>query len=212
MNYRVIAKASALFLGGIILIGMCGCIFYSFRIRWQAQACLDALQKLHVGTSTMEDARKVLAPFHRFEKDGTTSISGKEYPIHTYSIDNKGFHLLGIFSPTRFGTGLIFRNGIVIDKGAGFTQENRIPKVSYIVRTRETVPGLMQNFSLESNPSGMIVGVWDPSSKLDVFLDTRASEADRKAAYNYNLGCFTSIFGCRGVYQILPGVEHYGAK
>jgi hypothetical protein len=205
-NFRAIAKVGTPLLGVVALIGIAGCVLYTFQIRWQAESCLNAIRQLHVGSSTQEDARKALEPFHRFETDGVAHFykdrSRFDYPTYTYRIENRGFHLLAIFNPAMFGAGVIFRDGIVISKGAGFMQEP-----FHMVNTRETVPGLMQNSSLDSNPTGMIVGRWDPPLKLNVDLDTRASEADRKAAFEYNLGCFTSILGCRSFHKILPGVK-----
>ena len=53
----------------------------------------------------------------------------------------------------------------------------------------------------------MLTGVYDPPVKMEVFLDTRASGMDRKTAYAYNLGCFTTLTGCKSVYEILLTVR-----
>jgi hypothetical protein len=200
-------KPAAILVGSVALIGIFGCILYSFYIRWQAEACLNAIRQLHVGSSTMEDARKLFAPFQRYETDGTADIAGKEYPTHTYLIGNTGVHLLGIFHKAGLGAGVTFRDGVVISKGAGFFQEP-----FYSVHARESIVGLSPDPSVDETASGMIEDGEDSSPTMRVLLDTRASEKDRKAAFDYNLGCFTSLIGCRSVYEILPGVKHLDGR
>jgi hypothetical protein len=207
MNVRALIKASSLILGAAALIGASGCVAYSYLMQWQAESCLKTILQLDVGSSTQVDALKAMKPFRRFEIVGTASFGGGNHPNYAYWITNNGFHLLGIFYPSRFSANLIFRDGIVVWRSAAFVQEPY-----HVVGTRETITGLLQDISLNENPTGMMVSVWDPPSRMDVDLDARASEADRKAAYDYNLGCFTSVFGCRSVYKILPGVKKPDAK
>jgi hypothetical protein len=206
MNFRSISKAGTV-LVGTALIAISGCVLYSFYVRSQAERCLKAVQQLHLGSSTEADAGKALGAFGRFERDGTAMILGKDYPLHTYRFKNNGFHLLGVFHPALFQASLTFKNGVLIERSASFFQEPY-----HTVITRESMAGLLQNASLDENPSGMIAGVYDPPAKMDVFLDTRASDTDRKAAYEYNLGCFTSLSGCRTVYEILPTVKQGATK
>lgn len=206
MSFRVFIRTGVVLLG-VALIGVTGCISYSCYIRWQAERCLKAVQQLQVGSSTDEDVRKVLEPFRRFERDGTAMIYGRDYPLRTYLFKNNGFHLLGIFHPTLFQASLTFRNGVVIERGVSFYQEPH-----HSVGTRESITGLLQNTSLDESSSGILVGVYDPPQKMDVFLDTRASDTARKTAYEYNLACFTSLSGCRSVYEILPSVKQQAAK
>ncbi len=201
MNLRSISKAGTVLVGAA-LIAISGCILNSFYVRWQAEKCLEAARQLRLGSSTEEDARKALGAFGRFERDGTAMIQGKDYPLHTYQFKNNGFHLLGVFHPALFQASLTFKDRILIERSASFFQEPY-----HTVNTRESMAGLLQNASLDESPSGMIAGVYDPPAKMDVFLDTRASDTDRKAAYEYNLGCFTSLSGCRTVYEILPAVK-----
>ncbi len=223
MNVRVIVKVGTILLGVIALIGIGGCVCNSFRVRWQAEACLNLIRLLHVGSSTMEDANMLLKPFNRIEKDGTASIYGKpyqaysytthSYAVHSYLIENKGLHLLGIFPRTHFEITLFFGDGLLVGKGASFAQDRYMPKAAtYSADSLETIPGLMSDVPLAENPSGMILRSSGTPFRLEVLLDARASEADRKAAFDFDLGCFTSVFGCRSVYEILPGVEHHGAK
>ena len=206
MAFRVLIKSGTILLVAA-LIAISGCVLYSYRVRWQAEKCLQAMQQLSVGSSTADDARKLLEPFHGYEADGTAMINGKTYPTQTYRFENKGIHLLWIFHPARFQTGVTFRNGIVIERGAGFLME---PFQS--VGTREGVTGLLQNASLDESASGMLTWIYDPPVKMEVFLDTRASGTDRNTAYAYNLGCFTTLTGCKSVYEILPTVRQQAAK
>jgi len=154
------------------------------------------------GSSSLAEADKLLQPFRGFEVDGTATIFGADYPLHTYQFKNNGMHLLGIYRPTLFQAGLTFRDGIVIERSAGLFQEP-----DYSVGTRESLAGLLQNTSLDESASGMIAGVYDPPTRMDVFLDTRASKTTLKDAYDYNLSCFTSLKGCRNVYDMLPGMR-----
>ncbi len=206
MNFRTIIKAGTMLLG-VALIGISGCVAYSFYVRWQAEKCLETMRQLHLGSSTEEDARNVLQPFSRFKSDGTAMIHGRDYPLRTYLFRNKGLHLLGIFHPALFQAGLTFRDGVLIERSASFFQEPY-----HAVNTRESIAGLLQNASLNESASGMIAGVYDPPAKMDVFLDTRASDNLRKTAYEYNLACFTSLTGCSSVYEILPTVKQQAMK
>lgn len=206
MNLRAIFKVGTA-LAGVALIAISGCVLYSFYVRWQAEKCLEAVQQFHLGSSTEKDAHQALGAFGRFEKDGTAMILGKDYPLHTYQFKNNGFHLLGVFHPALFQASLTFKDGVLIERSASFFQEPY-----HQVITRESIAGLLQNASLDESPSGMIAGVYDPPAKMDVFLDTRASDTDRKAAFEYNLGCFTSLTGCKSVYEILPTVKQQAMK
>jgi hypothetical protein len=182
-------------------------VLYSFYIRWQAEKCLAVMRGLNVGSTTKQEAHEALRAFHGFETDGTATIDRKDYPTYTYRFDNTGFHPLRLFHPTRFGMGLTFRDGVIIEKGAGFLQEP-----FHTANTQESLPGLLHNSSLEESTSGMIVGIYDPPVRMEVLLDTRASETSRKEAYEYNLACFTSLRGCESVYEILPNVKQKNAK
>ena len=206
MKLRTIARTSVA-LVGVALLVVSGCVLYSFYIRWQAEKCLDAMRGLNVGSATQQEVHEALRAFHGFETDGTATIHGKEYPTYTYRFDNTGFHLLRVFHPARFGMGFTFRDGVVIEKGAGFLQEP-----FHTANTQESLPGLLHNSSLEESASGMTVGIYDPPVRMEVLLDTRASETSRKEAYDYNLACFTSLRGCESIYEILPYVKQKSAK
>ena len=206
MSLQSIIKTGAI-LVGVALVVISGCFLYTFYVRLQAEKCLQTMQQLRVGSSTREETQKILGRFRGFEVDGTAVINGEKYSSQTYRFENKGLHLLGIFHPARFQTGVIFRDGVVIVKSAGFLTEP-----FQTVGTRESVTGLLQNVSLNESPSGILVGLYDPPKKMDIFLDTRASASTRKMAYGYNLACFTSLSGCRSVYEILPSVKQQATK
>jgi len=140
--------------------------------------------------------------------DGTSREFGSDYSLHTYQINNSGNHLLGIFKPTYFQIGLTYRpDGVVIEMSASLSQ---MPYRSVV--TIESIIRSEHIQALHDSTSGVIVNVFDPPLKMNVSLNPRASDADRKAAFDFNLGCFTSVFGCRSVYKILPGVEHHEAR
>jgi hypothetical protein len=140
--------------------------------------------------------------------DGTAREFGSDYPLHTYLFKNSGNHLLGLFKPTYFQVGLTSRpDGVVIEMSASLFQA---PYPSVV--TRESIIESEHIQALRDSASGMIVSVFDPPLKMNISLNPRVSDAVRKSAYDYNLGCFTSVFGCRSVYKILPGVEHREAK
>lgn len=206
MNVRTIIKTSASVLG-LLLISLSACISYSFYVSRKAEKCLTALQQLRLGSSTEEEALQALQPFQRFEVAGTATIDGKDYSRRVYLFKNDGLHLLGIFHPALFQVSLTFRDRVVFERSASFYQEP-----SHEVITRESIAGLSQNPNLAEYSSGMMVGVYDPPVRMDIFLDTRASAADRKAAYQFNLACFSSLHGCSSVYEILPGVKQQHAK
>jgi hypothetical protein len=201
MINRNIFKAGAIVLCAI-LMGISGCVLRSLWVRWQSQKCLDTVRRFQVGLTTEQDAENKMTPFREFEVDGKTTVNGKDYLTRTYRFQNSGFHLLRIFHPSIFQTGLIFGDGVVVEKGAGFLTEPFLA-----VNTRESITGFLQNSSLDANDSGVLVGIYEPPVKMDVFLDTRAAKTKQKAAFGYNLSCFTTPLGCKNIYEILPEVK-----
>jgi len=208
----LVAKLSAIVAGLTALMLICVCVSLSFWVRLQAEECLHALQQIKVGESKEADVRKILEPFAKYEKEGTASILGKDYPLRAYWIENKGPHLIGVFSPARFGAGVIFRDGVVVDKGAGFTQYDRLSRVDYFVHTRESVPGFMHKESLDESPTGVAIDKWEPPLQLGVFIDTRASRNANEAAFDFDLRCFTTFLGCRNLHEILPRMNEQMVK
>jgi hypothetical protein len=206
MLLRALIKIGLLLLV-IALLGISGCVLYSFHARRQAQKCLELVRQLDVGSSTAAEAATALKAFRKFETDGTAMIGGQSYPIRTYRIENSGFHLPWILHRARFQTGLTFRDGVLVARGVGFVQEPFL-----LVSTRESVAGLLPNPSRDEASSGMTVGVYDPPLKMDVVLDSHASAAAHKAAYQYNLACFTSLRACQSVYEILPTIKQQGLR
>jgi hypothetical protein len=191
-----------------IAVWISACVFYSYYVRWEADRCLQIFSQFRTGSTTIEEASKALGPFGRYEVDGTAREFGSDYSLHTYLFKNSGNHLLGLFKPTYFQVGLTFRSdGVVIERSASLFQA---PYRSVV--TLESIVESEHIQALHDSASGMIVSVFDPPLKMSVLLNPRASDAVRKSAYDYNLGCFTSVFGCRSVYKMLPGVEHYGTK
>lgn len=206
MTFRTTVRLGILLLG-IALVAVSGCVLYSFHIRWEAAKFLRVMQQLRVGSATREEARIALEPFHKYEIGGTAMINGKTYRTQIYRFENTGVHLLGIFHPSRFQGGVTFGDGIVIEKGCGFLTE---PFRS--VTTREWATRLIKDSALDDSQSGMLVGVYDPPVRMAVSLDARASDADRSAAYEYSLDCFTSLTGCQSVYEILPAVKQQATR
>jgi hypothetical protein len=183
-------------------------VLYSYYIRWEAERCLRTFSQFRPGSTTIEEATKALQPFKRFEVDGTAMDYGRDYPLRTYQFMNRGHHLLGLFHPTFFQVGLTFRqDGRVLEMSAGLLQEP-----FHSVSTIESLPLSEHLQTLRESASGMVVVVYDPPLRMRVEITPRASAELRKAAYSYNLSCFTALQGCQNVYKMLPTVKQYAAK
>jgi hypothetical protein len=202
MSYRLIGKLALLLSIGAGLVAAASFAICSFRVRWEAERCLNAAMRLHVGLSKLNDARKIMEPFRQFETDRAAMIDGRSCQYFTYRLENRGPHLLGLHRPTQFAASLVFCGQNLVERDASFIDQG-----SLIVGTKETIIGFRKTTYPAESPSGMFVGVYDPPSRMDVFLDTRASESDRESAYAYNLGCFTAILSCQSVHQVLPRVK-----
>lgn len=207
MNIRRIIKFGVIALCIGAIIGACGCVFHSFQVRGEAEACLSAIRQIRVGSSTVKNADDALQSFREYKKDETQLIDGGPYLIYSYRFENKGSHLLGILHPTGFKASLVFHDGLVVARGAGFIQDP-----FQMVDTHESIIGLFHNQSLDESASGVFVNGSDPSYRTEVFINSRASEADHRTAFDYNLSCFTSVIGCRSLDEILPGAKQMETK
>lgn len=207
MKIRGIIKLGAIALCIGAIIGACGCVFRSFQVRGEAEACLSAIRQIRVGSSTVKNADEVLQSLRKYEKDETQLIDGGKYLTYSYRFENKGAHLLGIIHPTGFEASLVFHDGVVVARGAGFIQDP-----FHMVNSHESTAGLFHNQLLDQSTVGVFVDETDPPYRIEVFINSRASETDRKAAFDYNLSCFTSVIGCRSLDQILPGAKQMKTK
>jgi len=190
-----------------VVVGACGCVFHSFHVRREAEACLSAIRQIRVGSSTVESADDALQPLRKYEKSETQQIDGERYLTYSYRFENNGLHLLGLFRPTGFEASLVVHDGLVVARGAGFIQDP-----FQMVNSHESIIGLFRNQLLDQSTSGVHVDGTDPPYRTEVFINSRASEADRKAAFDYNLSCFTSVTGCRSLDEILPGAKQMKTK
>ncbi len=207
MSQQARITFSGVVLGIVFVIGVLASTLYTFHVRGQAEACLDSIKQIQVGTSTSQGVDKSMEPFRPFQTIGTVIFAGKSCTTYSYLIRNSGTHLLGILHTAALGATVTFRDGIVIKKSVYFF---RGP--FYQVTSTETIRGVSRDQSLDQKPLGVDVWETDPLVKLDVFLDTRASEVDRNSAFDYNLGCFTSFTDCATVYRILPGAKRLETK
>ena len=177
-----------------------GCVGYTRYLRFCAQYCLEKVGRLQIGTTTLQDAERALWPLRRFESLGNFNTHRGELPYYTYLFKNSGLHLLGVYQPTLFQIGLIYRNGILVEKIVSLSQGS--PNVT--ASTRESEVGFLQNAALDRARSGIVVGIYSPPSRMQIIFDERASERDRRDAFRYDLGCFTAVLGCRTVHRLLP--------
>lgn len=200
MTHNVVRYA-VMSIMAILFACLFSCVLYTFYIQWRTTQFLGVVQGIRVGQTTQLEARKLLSPFRTNETDGVTKILGNDFETYSFQFENSGLHLLGLFRASRFGGGVTFRSGIVVAKGAGLTQ---YPCCS--VGTEETIDGLRPYLWREKNSSGFHVDMQEPPEVMQVFLETHTSEKNREVAYKYNLGCITSLGGCRSVHEILPGV------
>lgn len=198
MKTKIVKVALIVFVGLGLASGA-----YSYYMRQQAESCLSVIKSLRLGSECLSESREKLARFKKFETQGVTNINGKNYQTWVYRFENRPSTFWGIFRPARFETGMTFDSAALVAVGAGMAQRD-----SLMVGTQETIFGLLGNKALDDNGRGMIIGLYDPPSRMNVILDSRASEKNRELAFSYKFHCFTSILGCRDGREILPQITN----
>jgi hypothetical protein len=176
-------------------IGVGGSILQSTHVRRQAELFLSKAQQLNVGSSSYEQVLNALQQFQRYQYlSGPCSSMQCELEYH---FDNTGVRVLRLVPPTGFYFSFDFHNGLLTGKKAVLGQD-----VCCVALVRETRfdPGERAGIpAYELIPNGA-------PYKVLVKLDTRATDEERRIAYQFNLGCLTTVGGCKDAHELLPSV------
>jgi hypothetical protein len=199
-NRKLVNVCVAIF--SIAVIVCVVCYIQAYNVRALAQECLNDTQRLRLGSSSRPEVERTFAKFSKFRRDGLLSTKKNDFPTREYLIINRGMHLSNFLRSSGFYVSLTFDHDILIMKGAGFAEG-----ISPSVSTRAWSIRAVQESGLDRSPRKLIVRERGPGQRIDVELDDQTSEADQGAAFDYNLGCFTSLLGCRTVYDVLPGLH-----
>jgi hypothetical protein len=178
-------------------------VIRAYWIRSEAEGCLVSIQKIKVGSSTIHDVQVLMGPYRKSEDERTVTFHGKVYTTHQYQFISNGPLLIGLFHPAMFTAGFDVENEVVISKNVGFGEE----PYRQVSTSESMTEGFMHDTNLDGQASWIFVALYDPPVKMHVGLDERASDADRQAAFDYDLGCFTKLWGCWSVHDILPAVK-----
>lgn len=206
---RLNGKKVALGVTSVAMMWASACVLCSYHIRWEAEECSRIFGTFRTGTTTIEEATRAMNRFSRFrEMDGAGTSFGDQYSIQSYVIKNDGRHLLGLFDPTYFQVTLSYdQDGFIREMSASLSQ---MPFRA--AATSESIVYFQRLESLRNNSSGISVDIFDPPVKMFVFLSPQAPNEIRKAAYGYDLSCFTAVHRCQTIYRLLPTVRHYITK
>ncbi len=177
------------------IIAVCGSILQSIHVRSEAEALLERSRHLDVGSSSYEQVVSTLRPFHRYQSSNESCSSG-DCELE-YRFDNTGMRTLRLVPPTSFYFSFGFHNGLLTSKKAILGQG-----ICCVARVREVKfnPG-----EGDGNPGYNLIPNGAPYKVL-INLDTRATEEEKRIAYQFNLDCLTAVGGCKDAHQLLPGV------
>jgi hypothetical protein len=176
----------------------------AYQQRERASECLLIIQQIKVGSSAERDVQSALAAFRKYEKAEAQPSTGGDYHSYAYWFDNDSFRIPLVSSYQRFACVVMYHNGIVFDKSVGYIRRNPFTNRLTWIGSRETVLGFRQDSALDHSSNGVKV---TRDSKVLIDIDTRAPAPMRKAAFDYNLGCLTSLFGCQNAEAILPDIK-----
>lgn len=179
----------------IAVVAIVGSILQSINVQRKAERFLAKANQLTVGSSTYGQTVNMLQEFHSYE-----ASYGPCSPVKCeleYRFDNIGVRALKITPPTGFYFSLEFRDGLLVGKRAVLGQG--ICCVALVQEVKFSPAKSIQTPSYELIPNGA-------PYKVIVKLDTRATAEERNAAYEFNLGCLTTLGGCKDAHQLLPSV------
>lgn len=236
MASRKFSFAIAIFLG-LTFIFVTVCIAYSFHVRSQAESCLEAISKLHVGSSTQEEAHRTM---QRWIEPGVVTYTGEPlaigpgpHPCDCLVFENSGFYLLGVFHSAELYVHLVYENGVLAEKSVGYQQDEpraymgtveAIPGFRGWPRLDPNVPariedeGRLRNGRVlvthpvpgsNSGPAGFR---YAPAGGTYVLLSPNASDELRRAVFAFNLACFTTVRGCGNPEEILRSSKELPIK
>jgi hypothetical protein len=212
MNRRVAGiVALALAIGAVlawaILFGI------NLRERSQAQSLIAAVNSMHVGTSTLEEVRPMLARFHTYVAEPWVA---KQYSAET------GLHVgFGDQFMAKMGDRFYFLRYIGLSPWTAnaeiYFSNDRICelRVALLLETKK-VEGHRLGFFLSTRQSSVtderfvITGGHVTGGSRYVFyrvetitLPADATPAERAHAFGYDLSCVAELGGCRDLTRIL---------
>jgi hypothetical protein len=185
----------------------------SLRERSQAQSLIAAVNSMHVGTSTLEEVRPMVARSHAYALDPSIA---KYHSADTIIYLVAGNQFMG-----RIGDRFYFLRYIGLSPWAVnaeiYSRNNRICELSVKLSLEtQKVEGNRVGFMLSTQQSSnvgerfIISGGHLTSSSRYVFyrvksitLPADATPAERAHAFGYNLSCVAKLGGCRDLSQIL---------
>jgi hypothetical protein len=104
---------------------------------------------------------------------------------------------LRLVPPTGFYFSFGFHNGVLASKKATLGQG-----ICCVALVREVKFNPSEG---RGNPGYNLIPNGAPYKVL-VHLDTRATEEEKRIAFQFNLDCLTTVGGCKDAHQLLPGV------
>jgi len=188
------------------LIAIASSAVYAFHVRAQAAEFLACLDRIHVGSTSRGEAEQILRPLRGFEHVGARVIAGKSYSAEEFLFRNRSLRFPGFVAPAHISGLIAFRDGLVIDKEFMFTED--APPFS-VASTWEVAQDVFPTPLQKRTASGLHAQAIRPPAVLSVRVDASASTESRRAAYQFNLDCFTSFSGCSLAPQILPAVQPF---
>jgi hypothetical protein len=210
LRVGVVALASVVIgalLAWAVLFGL------SLHERSQAQSFIAAVNSIHVGTSTLEEVRPMLARYHTYVAEPWVA---KQYSAQT------GIYLgFGSQFGARLGDRFYFLRYIGLAPWAANAQiyfkDNRVCelRVALFLETKK-VEGNREGFVLSTQQSSAadeifaIVGGHVTGGSRYVFyrvksiiLPIDATPTERAHGFGYNLSCVAKLGGCQDLNQIL---------
>lgn len=231
MAHRGIFRSAATLL--MIVVTACSIyVFLNYRVRAKAEACLDAISRLKVGSSTMTESRQTVKAW---VVPGVVTLTGESdggFPCDCLVFENFGDSPPWAFHHVILYVNLVYQDGVLAEKSIWLQQRKPFASMGTI----ETLPGFRSWPPLEPNVpaairddgerNGRVLVTtaasftgrapahyrYTPQGGMYLLLSPNASEELHRSAFAFNLGCMTSIAGCGNPDQMLPAARGLRAR
>ena len=178
---------------------------FQFYERWRVGRMLALVQQIRIGVTTeaqfLESEKTLLRytglHFVRDNQGSVTEISHTEYGPWLFNLHLAQWELVQV--------GIRFEGGLAIERyGLFFTPGFVHPESAVMVHERvHGRPGSMSSF----HHLAYFEKWGNPGNRIRVEDDEQAPDSDKRADWDFNLACMTSIAGCYDSHEILPQVR-----
>lgn len=207
-NRRILRSIGLVLVGATVtLVTLIAAAFAEARHeRHEAEQLLIVLSRIHVGSSTEDEATSALSAFKRYA-DRQINPNRQQAAIGLeFTFRNRAMAFLRL-APAKFVyLGLEFRNGIVVSKSFNFYQEPRSGAV-----VQEVMADHGDDSMKIDHRQVHLIDFGQNRTALEVRDDTSVPLVRRQLDWQIDLSCMTEIMNCEDPHRILPRVTADGS-